>query len=490
MVLLLLLCALLLPCWAAYGWVAKAIDLTAGKWSGRLLCASLSMGLGLGTATCTHYLWLEFIGPPGWLYVNVESVGWLLLGLAGHRNLRGSEFIASPHLSCQPQFKQTPNCGRLRTVLLASTCVVALFALAGIIAGHITEPYGCGDSLGIWNPRALFLFRGGEHWRDGLTDLSYHPDYPLLVPTANARLWTWLGYDPTWVPFLIQAMYVAGTATLVGSALARIRSTCQGLLATLIILGNVRLLQLGVSQYAESSLQYYFIATVVLIGIHDADRSRRRSLLVLAGAMAALAAWTKNEGLLFLVILAVARSITVARQMGWRNLGGELKYLIVGAGPVLLVLAEFKATTPVVNDLVQGQNWRDTLARVADFSRISLILKTWGEQLVRCLKWSLLVLPLVAWLLGRAGQIPPQAAGLPTARLIMGLTFVGYFVVHLTSPHDLHWHVATSVDRLLMQLFPIGVWILFTAISTPEEVLADSRGCQEVPKPKQGSLAA
>jgi hypothetical protein len=43
-------------------------------------------------------------------------------------------------------------------------------------------------------------------------------------------------------------------------------------------------------------------------------------------------------------------------------------------------------------------------------------------------------------------------------------------VVYLITPHDLEWHIMTSLNRLLLQLWPAIIFIIFIAARTPEMV--------------------
>jgi hypothetical protein len=38
--------------------------------------------------------------------------------------------------------------------------------------------------------------------------------------------------------------------------------------------------------------------------------------------------------------------------------------------------------------------------------------------------------------------------------LLLGLMLGSYFAIYVISPHDLHWHLSRSFDRLLLQLWP------------------------------------
>ena len=50
---------------------------------------------------------------------------------------------------------------------------------------------------------------------------------------------------------------------------------------------------------------------------------------------------------------------------------------------------------------------------------------------------------------------------------ILGAMLAGYFFVYLTTPHDLAWHVSTSMDRLLIHLWPSMLLAVFLYMGEP-----------------------
>src|SRR5262249_1534243 len=55
------------------------------------------------------------------------------------------------------------------------------------------------------------------------------------------------------------------------------------------------------------------------------------------------------------------------------------------------------------------------------------------------------------------------------------LSFVAYFLVYIEIPHDLQWHLGTSLDRLLMQLWPSALFAFFVVLNSPENILCSIR---------------
>jgi len=45
--------------------------------------------------------------------------------------------------------------------------------------------------------------------------------------------------------------------------------------------------------------------------------------------------------------------------------------------------------------------------------------------------------------------------------LLVVLMFGGYLLVYAITPAPLAWHIATSFERLVVQLWPAAVWSVF-----------------------------
>lgn len=54
--------------------------------------------------------------------------------------------------------------------------------------------------------------------------------------------------------------------------------------------------------------------------------------------------------------------------------------------------------------------------------------------------------------------------------IVLLLMLMGYFMVYIISPHDLVWHLNTSLERLFLQLLPSAIFIFFVLLTTPEEM--------------------
>ena len=467
--------SLLLPWWAAYALVGLGERAARRDRAATCLRAGLALGIGVGLSSCGYFLWLLLVGPPGRLYHTCDLTVFAAVGLLVSIFRRTAAAKAS-HTDC---VEISAAEGRWQRLLLATFVAAVALAVLGAIGVYWKDPLGDWDAWAIWNQRARYVLRAGDHWRQAFGPMFEHVDYPLLLPSGNARLWSYLGAEADWAPWLLGTLFTFATVGVLAAGLWRLRGPSQGLLAGLVLLGMVPFLQRGAWQYADVPLSFYLLAAVVLSVLHDAAARPPAGLLVLSGLMAGMAAWTKNEGLPLLVILPAARVAILWRRGCLRQAPRELFGWLLGAAPLVAMVALQKLSLAGSNYMVSDRSWAGVLRQLADASRYWQIVQALVLYAARIARPLAVVLPLAAWFLGRAPQAAPGRRGLPGAALVLALQLAGYFLVYVLTPCDLQWHLATSADRLLLQLCPLCLLVVFLWLATPEEALAQEAADRE-----------
>jgi hypothetical protein len=182
---------------------------------------------------------------------------------------------------------------------------------------------------------------------------------------------------------------------------------------------------------------------------------------VIAGATSAMAAWTKNEGVVFVLLMFLIAVIVAVR----RREGRQLLWSIAGATPILIGVVGFKLALAPSSGLVEGQSLAVILTRLMDPDRHMTVL---GLMAQHAMRWSapfaFAVFPIVslvaAWMAVRIGGVVRVMA------IVLGLMLASYYVVYVTTPFDITWHVSTSIDRLLVQLWPAMVLTVFLGLQS------------------------
>ena len=191
-------------------------------------------------------------------------------------------------------------------------------------------------------------------------------------------------------------------------------------------------------------------------------------MLSLAGLTAGFAAWTKNEGMLFVLAAVAGLAATTLIRRGLRDSARTLGLFAIGLLPVLLVILYFKAHYAPPNDLFGSHDPGPFIARLTDPHRYALIARAFGNELLR---WGNgLTAVFVVYLVARGAKSDrPLPTFVSAGFIALALLFVGYFFVYVLTPMDLSWHLATSLERLLLQMWPTFLFLLFLVIGPTEK---------------------
>jgi hypothetical protein len=433
---------------------------------------SLAAGIGTGLFSCFFFVWL--------LVTNTQNRGFMvaaLLLLAGlgyvlHRRSRGSAAGTMTLSDSRPWL-------HVNWVLLIAVVVAFALAIASYTLLSLNRPHGEWDAWAIWNMRARFLFRGGEHWRDAFSPLINwsHPDYPPLLPAAIAGLWTCVGSESTRVPVVVSGLFAFSTAGLLVSSLSTLRGKSNALLAGVVLLGTPFFISHAANQYADVTLGFFYLATYVLLATQDAIEESSRRLLVLAGVAAGFAAFTKNEGLLFVPAVITTRLIAMTFSAGWKSSLRQGLSFAIGLVPVAALVLFFKLTLAPPSYLVARPGTNSVIERLRDGERYELVFSTFGETVPGFGKWSIgILLVLVIYPLIVGVSVPRQErAGLISLAVSLCGLLAGYLLVFVITPLDLQWQLSTSLNRLLLQLWPSFLFGLFLTARPLEQIARQER---------------
>jgi 4-amino-4-deoxy-L-arabinose transferase-like glycosyltransferase len=271
----------------------------------------------------------------------------------------------------------------------------------------------------------------------------------------------------------------AAIGALVG-AVSAVRGRTQGLLAGLMLLGTPFFVTHGAEQYADIPLACFMLISLgILCRANHASQGTIR-LHYFSGLFAGMATWTKNEGLLFLLALLAAQVAVVLWKGTWTQDRKRLAGFCAGALPVVLLLTSFKLFLAPPNDLIAGQSFGATLARISQPSRYVEVAKAFAKEFLDWDRWNLtpIVLPFYSLLVGvntgERGTVCRDAAnrqrGLVATWSTLVLVGIGFFFVYVLTPYDLAWHLGT-LGRIVSQMWPSLLLATFLTIKSPAEIL-------------------
>lgn len=426
-------------------------------WS-MLLKVFLGSGIGLGINSCAYFFrLLIFKGQSGFFVIQIVILAIFLLLFWVARNGRTWQFE-------KPNYKW-PG------VLLA-LAAVTITAISGyfFVKQSLYFPHGDHDAYAIWNLHARFIYRGGENWRavsSQAVDPGFAPDYPLLVPLNIAGGWNFIQNESLRIPAIQALIFTFGTAGLLFSAIGVLRTLGQASISAIILFSLQPFWQTGVSQLGDVPLAYYFLCSVILIYLYVVER--KPGLIFLAGLAAGLSAWTKNEGIAFFSISLV--SVLFFFPPG-RNKGTFL-YFLLGSLLPLSATIYFKIALAPKTALLLDNGLPEIFAKISAISRYWIIIREMALGIYRLGGWQvsfIIVLLLYSIVMGM--QVPSlERKGFRYILFILLAQLASYFLAYLVTPFDLQWHLQYSLDRLLLHLTPILLFLAFLALNSPEKVI-------------------
>jgi hypothetical protein len=282
-----------------------------------------------------------------------------------------------------------------------------------------------------------------------------HPRYPLLVPFAEFWIYAWLGrIDQHLVKVLFPLFYVA-LLCVVGGAVRRLTNRGTALLAVAALgsLPPLTVIPGAISGYAEVPLAAAIAAatTCALAGM----QGRGDRAFWLAGALAAVGAWTKVEG----AILALCLGAVVIAFAG-----RKAAPLVLLPLAVIVPWALFQQTWGIPEKDFPSLS---PLMALANLDRLPVIVRAAARELVTPGHWGLLwpsvaaiaVLGLVRRTLRDAHLVVASVVCVPIC-----VYTAGYL---LSSWTDVEGHVRTSFVRLLVPLAPLAIIFVAAQLSHP-----------------------
>ncbi|MBW2249268.1 MAG: glycosyltransferase family 39 protein [Deltaproteobacteria bacterium] len=438
-------------------------------------CLSIGLGLGLSSwlfftclvlfgAVTKHFIWFDFI------LLIICFIFFLYKKKKAYNSNLKPEFVS-------------PDRKWFYYFLYAGFIVLSLIGIISFVLRLLNDPHGSWDAWNIYNLGARFIYRGSTEWATAFSnpyDWSL-PDHPLLITGNVARIWSYAGYEALMAPVLQAFLFTSATVILTVFSVSRLQNKNQGLIAGMVLLGTPFFIYNGSSLIADVPVGFYILATVVLYCFIDEGTKKKPGLIFICGAMAGCAAWTKDEGLLLIAAIFIARFIVVTLQKGLGAFFKEAVIFSAGLTPVLIIIAYFKFLLVSQNIVylkdqlappgthIFNQDFNVLLNSLTDIKNYIMIGKTFLIKFYELEKWMLVVFPVFILLMGRSDK-KQNNPGIYTSLLILMIMICGYFTVFLVYPLDnLEWLLEMTVKRLLLQILPSFIFVFFLITAAPEE---------------------
>lgn len=376
-------------------------------------------------------------------------------------------------------------------MLVAATMVVVAAAALSFWRELRLFPHGQFDAWAIWNLRALAIGRDPWHWTAAFDPMVQHADYPPLLPLSVARLWFLIGDETTWAPRVLSMAFTLSAAAAVAGAVGRWAGWQRACLALIALVGWLSYGEWSASQYADGPIGAYMVTSLAWLGLAASSpgaggvRSCRVGAWVLAGLLAGMTVATKNEGWVW--ALGSAMAALVLAGGGFRNRGRVTAgaWCVGAVVPVSAVMALWIAL-PRGNDLVLGRSLSQLIGLIGEPQRHVVIVRHFWLMVTAPQCWVLLLLP-VLWLIAgpTSDRVRRRAAGAGAVTVMVA--GAGYYLAYLITPHDLVWHLGTSMVRLAMQLWPSVVVVAFVSMQGLEPAERGTLAGDATPAPSGAS---
>lgn len=366
---------------------------------------------------------------------------------------------------------------------------VAIVALV-VAFNLLARPMYQFDARAIWGLKAKVLFQERTIFSESVENISRnhpHPRYPLLIPLSSAWIFYNIGEADDRVVRLVFLVFFIG---LIAAAF-RLQQEHTGDVAAFLSLSAFLFVPYiygsksggASSGHADITLSFYITASALAIMLW---MKQRNAVFVIVGALfAACAALTKNEGLVYAMILFLTAAVfTIASKEDrkadrskksladewfkvrqWK-LFGLAAYVLVGIValiPWLLVRADLPKFLD--EDYLRYLNVRDIVAGAA---RLPTIMKIFCAELLNTKNWGLI------WVLIAASACAAWWKGNKESRfvsVVMALQIAAYLVVFVITPYDVAGQMIVSVPRLLLHVLPLGVTLVSFQVADTIQIL-------------------
>ncbi|MBI2669811.1 MAG: hypothetical protein HYX20_01530 [Candidatus Yanofskybacteria bacterium] len=341
---------------------------------------------------------------------------------------------------------------KIRIITPIEFNLLDLIILGLLLLVALQQIYGYWDAWAIWNTKAKFLT--SENWQQLFSPQIkwMHPDYPLLLPSIVAAGWSVSNTFNPVVPFVVALLFSWSIYLLVKDWISHLfNNSVYGVLGGLLMISLPAFLRWSGSQYADIPL-----ANFILLGVTLLYFSTKNLSVFISGSAFGMAIFTKNEGLLYFVLILASFIYTfwrINKKIPFKS----VMLLLGGALPGILssLVVKNYATR---NEFIT--NFPNIISSIS-FHRIFLILEGFLREFLAWKEWIVFWIIAIIFLVFLHKREKEHYFWNTFFTVLIVLCFVSFFFIYLVTPQDVVWHIQTSFNRLLIQIFPLVIVSIF-----------------------------
>lgn len=354
--------------------------------------------------------------------------------------------------------------------------ILSVVALSGAaLYTSIVFSYGSWDAAAIWAAKGygISLERdifAGELW--GAHGLAYPLNLPLLITTFQS-----LSGDLLPASKMIFPLYLASAFLAIGAhAMRTVRPKWLVVAIVALFTTTPHVFLHGTIGYADLAHSSY-LALGVLWAV-EALHNGQRGPYLLSGLLFAFGAWTRPEGIGYVVVLILTLSLAAFLAEGARpRIGLWLLPVVVVMSPWLSISVG-SMSGGQIGGALRGF-WPELLAGRLNLWELYLIPRLFLDRALDPVQWGVLwpvLVPVFVFSVGRL--VPrryPENFTLAAAVFVSGLIPVGLFYIESYTRSDYQQLITRSFDRALL---PAVLMLAYLAMrifdSVPEERVDDT----------------
>ena len=409
----------------------------------------LSIVLGVGLTGWISFLWAWSHGTLGFMFsTSLAGIGviaglwatWSASSLSKtvHKNMSDGNHLVK---SCQ--------------------WIIALLIVLAFVQTALT-PQRFWDERAIFAIKAKVLFEDGSINSSALSDpdfVQYHPSYPLMLPLIEQHAYAILGdvqdrWSKLWFPLLYAGLVLTFTGVCSRHFGAAWAWTCGLLLATAPVLMPDEYGFLSAQADAPVACFHGIAVLYLWDGLSTSTSCRRFVKPALAGFIASCAAFTKDEGIAFLMIdvLSWGTVIMIGMVLRKHPAAGVLNLMVFALTASMMLIPWFihRRRLPDTTEM----HYAGRLSAAMLYERLGTLTWSlphlWQRMFGEWQQWGL------HWWAGLAAIATRPRRAMELAQLFLILNLLGalaaLMVAGMLAPAELEEHLGGASHRYLMQL--------------------------------------
>lgn len=321
--------------------------------------------------------------------------------------------------------------------------ILLLLIFVGIEA--LIRPLSAWDGWASWLLKAKMFFIDGEVRSDVFRYLD--SEYPLVISLFSAFSYVLLGEIDDKAILLVFFTFYLMLSLAFFAAIKRYINDTWALLLTFLLMSLQNLIRHGgrfEAGQADLALGFYIFLTTVLLLNHLKNKSYKT--MVLLSIFLGITANVKNEGIPFAVIILTLVCYTAVKVKKHRH----LLITFLGIAPIIgWQVFKYVNNLPKLPAFV-GWNLH--------FERIPVVLFEISKEFVNIKNWNMLWLlffvALAVYLCRKKWDVK-----INTLYVIIFIQLLVYVLIFLATPIDPAIHIKNVIDRLLIHLAALSLFV-------------------------------